>query len=525
MNFIFTDGLIYPMDRPGVSPHRSLLVRDGRIALLGTLADCRAAAGQAEVIDLRGKALLPAFTDTHTHFVELGKFRLQLNLAGCATLADVRERITKFRQEHPQPPAWILGGGWDINRLDQPAAVTKDLLDKFFPDLPVALYSKDYHSRWCNSLALKLAGIGAETPDPPGGKIQRDVSGQATGILSEAASDALEKFIQPPSVAEVEAAVMASLPEIHRLGLAGVHSMEPEANARILERVAQRDKTLRVCWHFPLDRLEGMLSEGRSSYSGDEWFRLGGVKIFADGALGSRTAAVFHPYPDSSGNLGILRHSAEELQAIGSQAASGGIALTVHAIGTRAVQTVIDTVLRLNQSFPGLPHRIEHLQSILPEDLPRLKRSGAYCALQPIHLANDVDLIERHWAPIRDCAYVFRSVLDTGIPIGFGSDAPIESINPFLGIYSAIARKKGLDQTAESWQPTQSITAWEALRAYTLGAARGSLSQDSTGSLTPGKLADLTVLDDFSQAPAEFWLSAQARLTLVGGNIVWRDGA
>lgn len=527
MNCIFTNALIFPMDSPAASPYRSLLVQDGLIGLLGSYQDCQAASQRkTETIDLQGRALLPAFTDTHTHFVELAKLRLQLNLAGCHTIAEYKERFTSYKQAFPQQQGWVLGGGWDQNVCDDPRSIRRQLLDEFFPSIPVALYSKDYHSRWCNSLALKLCGIDSESSDPAGGIIFRDAQGQPTGILSESAAEQVNKFSQEPASEQITQAIRASIQDIYRFGLTSLHSMESAASADLLEQIVRADASLRVCWHFPLDKLDEFKARGFRSYSGDQWFKLGGVKIFADGSLGSQTAATDHIYPGSAYNRGILRYEMQDLYELAESAARQGISCTVHAIGVRAVRTVIAVFLRLQEEQPGrkLLQRIEHLQSILPQDLARLKKSGAYCALQPVHLANDIDMIEEHWAPIQDCAYTFHSLQEAGIPFGFGSDAPIESINPFLGIYSAITRKKGLDPAQQSWKPLQLITAWDALQAYTLGAARGADNQRLLGSLAPGKLADLIVLEDFTREPAEYWLSARSLLTMLGGKIVHRDG-
>lgn len=527
MNWIFTNANIYPMDSPGVSLHRSLLVKDGVISLVGTYQECKAACpGKPETIDLKGKALLPAFTDTHTHFVELAKMRLQVNLAGCRTIAQYKEQLSKFIQAFPNPQGWVLGGGWDRNVCDHPRSINRQLLDEFFPSTPVALYSKDYHSRWCNSLALRISGMDTASSDPAGGRIIRNSQGQATGILSESASELLDGFIEHPSRDQIALAIRASIAEIYQYGLTSLHSMESAASAELLEQVVRADSSLRICWHFPLDKLDEMITLERRSYTGDECFKLGGVKIFADGSLGSQTAATDHIYPVSEDNRGILRYDAQELSDIASNAAQSGISCTVHAIGVRAVRTVIDVFLRLKQEQPerDLLQRIEHVQSIFPEDLARLQQSGAYCALQPVHLANDIDMIGKHWAPIKDYAYTFRSLQDARIPFGFGSDAPIETINPMRGIYSAITRKKGLDPEQPSWNPHERISALDALRAYTLGAAQGSDSQHFRGSLTPGKLADLIVLEDFGIEPDEYWLEACSLLTMLGGKIVWRQG-
>jgi len=527
MNYLFTNALIFPMDVRGASIHDSLLVKNGRIALLGSWESCQAFAdGPVAEIDLQRKVLLPGLIDTHVHFTEFAKQRMQVDLIGCTNIGEIRQRLVAFRDKHSVLPAWVLGGGWDINRIDEPKLVNRDLLDEIFPHTPVALYSKDYHTRWCNTDALQRAGFTDGRPAPAGGSLQRSSDGVLTGIVFETAAELLDKFIQPLSREQVKAAFEQAIKDIHKLGLVSVHSMEKNSDASTLEEYIRESGSLRICRYFYLEELEGMIEQGLRSYTGDEWFKTGGLKLFADGALGSQTAAILGEYPESDADRGILRHSEKELLQIASRAASHGIACAVHAIGDRAVRAIINTFIALRERFPQveLLSRIEHLQAIAPEDIPRLKESGAYCAMQPVHMANDIDMIEKYWPDIREEAYCLRSLVDNRIPLGFGSDAPIETIDPFKGIYCALARKSRMDPNVPTWLENQRITPWEALYGYTLGAARGADSQHFTGSLTPGKLADLIVLDDFLDAPEEFWLKARSRLTMLNGEIVWRDG-
>jgi predicted amidohydrolase YtcJ len=526
MNYIFTNGRLVTCETPGAMLNSSLLVARGRIAAIGSLDDCKHGSPEPfELIDLRGNLLLPAFTDTHTHFTEYAKNRAQIDLAGCSSVAGIRQRLETYRRTNPELPRWILGGGWDKNSLDEPQALNHKLLDEFFPHTPTALYSKDYHSRWCNTAALKAAGISSASPDPAGGRIHMDSAGHPTGILVETASEHLEKFIVPLSDEQTLRCLEQAAREIHKLGLVSVHSMEVPAGARVLEEFCSQSRLLRVCRHFYLEEFATLRDSGLRTGSGDHWYRLGGLKLFADGSLGSQTGAIFGEYPQSAGNRGILRHSGEEIHALAKQAAEHGFTCLVHAIGDRAVFTVIQALLRLQRS--GLkapsPFRIEHVQAIRPEDIPLLKECGAYCALQPVHLANDVDMIEAHWRQIRHEAYSFRSILSAGIPVGFGSDAPIETINPFAGIYSAVERRKNLDPREPAWLPEQRISVPEALHAYTLGAARVSGAESWSGSLTPGKVADLIVLKDFTALPPEYWLEASSLLTMLDGQIVFRD--
>jgi predicted amidohydrolase YtcJ len=527
MNYIFTNARILTMEQPGFHNGDSLLTAGGVIRHIGTRQECLALVGKdTETIDLDGRILLPAFTDTHTHFTEYAKHYLQIDLSGCDTIASIRKTLEVYRQNHPAPPAWILGDGWDRNRIDAPEYIHRKLLDEYFPHTPVALFSKDYHSRWCNSPALKALGIDARSQDPPGGLIARDASGEPSGILSETASELLDRVIVPLSDEETYDCLLRSARDIHKLGLTRIHSMETAFGAKVLENFARETHLLRFIRHFYQDELETMIAQDKTSGQGDCWYRLGGLKLFADGSLGSQTAAIFGEYPDSGGNRGILRLDEDEIFALASRAEGKGLYSVVHAIGDRAVHNVASAFLKLRQRGhqSTLRHRVEHLQSVTEDDISLLKQAGVYCCVQPVHIANDIPMIEKHWRQIQSEAYCFRSLYDAGITVGFGSDAPIETIDPFKGIYSAITRKNGLDPKMESWQPQQRISVWEALRAYTLSAAEVSGCDDWSGSLAPGKVADLIVLDDFTRLDDEYWLTTVPHMTMLDGEIVWRDG-
>lgn len=525
MNYIFTNARIHAVET-GCNGD-SLLVRDGRISCIGSLSDCRAqVTGETETIDLGGRALLPAFTDIHTHFNEFARQRYQIELNRCVTITEVRDTLDAYRKRFADLPDWILGGGWDKNRLDAPELIRKELLDEFFPQTPVTLWSKDYHTRWCNTAALRVAGITSHTSDPAGGKIVKDADGEPNGILLETAADNMKNFIVPLSASKSRQALREAASDLYRLGLVGIHSMEAEAGAAILQSFAAEDKMLRICRHFYLDDFTAVQSSGVKSLEPDPWYRVGGLKLFADGALGSQTAAMFDAYPDSGGNRGILRHNEDELTEFAREADRAGFPCVIHAIGDLAVHTVINALINLKREEhnPSLLHRIEHVQAIADEDIPRLRESGAFCSVQPVHLANDVDMIEKQWAPVRERAYRFRDLWDAGIAMGFGSDAPIETINPFHGIYSAIQRRKALSPLTAAWMPAQGLTAPEAIYGYTAGAAIASKSINEQGSIKVGKNADLIVLEDFNNLPHEYWLDARSLLTMLDGRIVWRDG-
>lgn len=520
MSYILTNAQILSMAGSSRSFERadSILIEAGLIRALGSIADCKLAAKSSpEVIDIQGKVVLPALCDAHTHIVELAKSRFQLKLSNLTSIQAIKEAAHNYRKANPILPEWILGDGWDVNILDEPQALTRRLLDELFPDKPVALYSKDYHAKWCNTLALKLSGL-LHPPASMQHLVKQDSEGIATGIIYEDATLHIERFYTPANPELIQNALKTELQELASLGIGSFHSMEGSSATEALQTAQQNGANFKCVWHFPLDMLDEMIAQGIRSYQAQGQFTIGGVKLFADGALGSQTAAMFAPYSNSDGNTGILRHSEAELDEIVSKAAKAGISSTIHAIGDRAVHTVIK-VLKRHQA-PNLLHRIEHLQCIRDEDLGELQDSSIALSVQPVHLANDIPSIQNYWQNIQHQAYRFKDLASMENPLAFGSDAPIETINPFAGIYAATQRKQHNDPQATSWMPQQLIEPFDALKAYTLGAAQLSASQHLRGSLEPGKEANICVIDDWRNQPPDFWLTQRSYLTMIDGKII-----
>lgn len=518
MNYIFKGGHIL-----GHPDNTAVLVSGDRIKHIGRYSDCLLMSiDHVETIDLTNKALLPAFTDAHTHFLEYAKSRIYVNLTDCKDIEGIKSYLTSYRDKLDWNPQWILGGGWNRNVLEDPMALNKHILDSIFPDVPVALFSKDYHSKLCNSKALSATGIDRNTSDPEGGRIERDNSGEPTGVLYETAAELLDRFIVPAPEDIILRAVYDTIQNMYHWGLIGFHTMENQASRDILHRAQSMGKLFRFCWHFQTTDLSSVIDSGIRSYEGDEWYKLGGYKLFADGSLGSRTAAMFQGYASEPENKGILRYSDEELYKAIEHAAQHGLSSTIHAIGDRAVYQVIEAVKRLNSmsEYLSLKHRIEHVQSIRHLDLNALKSSELLASLQPVHLANDIPMIQEHWKDIPDEAYPFASLIQAGIPYAFGSDTPIETMNPFLGIYTALERKKALCPDADAWMPEERISVAAAIHGYTQGAAMASCSQDSQGSIAQGKVADLIILEDYRTLPKEYWLEASSLFTMIGGQVV-----
>lgn len=518
MTTIFYNGPIYSHPEA-----EAILIIADSIVHVGKLADCEAmASAPKELINLQGRMLLPAFTDAHSHFVEYAKAGLLVNLLDCRSIPEIRDYLINYRNQLSWPAEWILGGGWNRNVLSDAQQLNRDLLDAIWPDTPVALFSRDYHAKLCNSKALQLAGIDANFPDPAGGAIERDAQGRPTGVLYETATEIIDQYVVQPPAQQIVQAIQAKVKDIYAWGLIGFHSMEYMGSAELLQIAQAEGSLFRACWHFQASELQDMISRADRSYAGDEFFKIGGLKLFGDGSLGSRTAAMYDAYHGEPENLGILRYEDEELYDTMQKAAAAGYATTMHAIGDRCVRQVIDATLRLqeNPDFTGLFHRIEHVQSIRLSDIPRLKRSGLFASLQPVHIANDIKMIEDYWPHIREEVYAFRSMLNAGIPIAFGSDTPIETMNPFHGIYSAIQRKYKNDPEQPSWCAAEIISADEAIAAYSYGAAQASCSEQIRGRIAKGYLADLIILEDYRTLEPEYWLEAKSLLTMIGGEVV-----
>lgn len=527
--YILTNAHILPLTDAclGFAKADSILVQDKIISAIGDMSQCRQAAkSTAEVIDLDGRVLLPAFCDSHTHFAELAKRRFQLNLSGCTQVWQIQDAAMKFREINDPLPKWILGDGWDANLLDHPQMLDRTLLDQLFPDVPAAIFSKDYHARWCNTLALKISGLlDASQSGFAQDEVPRDGNGLATGIIYEDATLHLQRYISQPSDAELAKAMRSQLSHIYSLGIGGFHTMEESYSANVLKALQAEGESFRLVWHFPLQDLDLMIENKVKSYQEQGSFIIGGVKLFLDGALGSRTAAMLQPYTGEEDNYGVLRLTEEDLASIIHKASSADIACTIHAIGDYATHLAIKHLnnARLTASNKRLLHRIEHLQAIAPYDLAMLEQSGIHCSLQPVHMAADIPLIQKHWRDTKHRCYRWADLDKCGIPFSFGSDAPIESINPFLGIYTAITRRSYLDPSLPAFLPHQALSVNKALWAYTHGAALGSGSQDWRGSLEVGKAADIIAINDWCGQPPEFFLQAKSHFTMVDGKINYID--
>jgi predicted amidohydrolase YtcJ len=516
---LFTNAKIYDPIQAFL-PADSLLVEGNHIGAIGYRKDLLSS--QVKEIDLKGKVLLPAFIDTHTHFLELARKKVAVDLEPANSLAEVKQILSRFRENWIEKPEWVRGSGWNINIYPDAQPMDRYFLDKIFPDVPASFESKDFHSKWCNSLALKIADIGSDTPDPPGGTIKHFPDGTPNGMLSEKAWDLIDSAVPPLSRQETLRVAKLTIEDAWRFGFSEIHSMEGKAVFSVFNELADEGIPIRFCWHFPSEILDEMIDSGVRSYTGTDTLKIGGMKIFMDGSLGSQTAYMYDAYPNRPSYFGNMIISADELEKLVERGVMNGIYSSIHAIGDRCLHEVIEVLDKVNQRHGIGKHRIEHLQCIRKEDIPKLIKNKIYCAMQPVHMRTDIPLVEKYWSPdAQRGAYAFATLINQGLEPGFSSDAPVETMNPFQCIYSVLERKHLNDPHNPSWHPSEKIDVTTAIKAYTTWAARASQSQDKRGRIVVGMLADLLVLDDFTKEDNTFWLQCQSHLTMVNGRITY----
>jgi predicted amidohydrolase YtcJ len=499
----------------------ALVAVDGVVRVVGRRADLARAHPTAEPVDLRGGLMTPGWHDSHVHFTWWAIQMDQLDLRDEPTVDAALARIADYARALPRS-AWVLGGRFDKNRWGRwPTAAE---LDRASAGRPAALRSRDGHSRWLNTAALRAAGIDARTADPDGGAIERDPSGAPTGILKENANRLADAVVPPPTSDDCFAAIERGQREAHRRGITAIEDLEQAAAFSAFQRRRDRGELrLRVAMGVPHASLDGAIALGLRSGLGDEWLRLGHLKIFTDGALGSQTAALEEPYA-GSGDRGLLTIDPATLGPDVIRAAEAGIAVAIHAIGDRAVRVAVDAIAPTRATHPALRQRVEHVQLLRREDIVRFGALGVIASMQPIHATSDRDLVDRYWGPERATrAYPWRQLLSAGARLAFGSDAPVEPIDPLLGMHAAVARKRPGD--ADRWHPEEALTLDEAIAAYTSGAAYAMSAERERGTLAVGKRCDATIVErDLATTPVDDWPGLTISGTIVGGEVVHSAG-
>jgi predicted amidohydrolase YtcJ len=468
--------------------------------------------------DLPRTIVTPGFVDGHTHFAAWGLSRRRVRLAGATTLAEALRRIAVATPRD----GWVLGQGWLSHRWE--AEPDRWSLDQVVAG-PAWFESGDLHAGWANSAALAAAGIDRQTTDPEGGRIVRDGNGEPTGLLLERAVQLIQPCLPVPGSTELVAALRESQTLAHQLGITGIHDVEgPDALAAFRTLELEGALKLRVLFHPPVAQLPLLQANGVKSGQGSPWLALGGVKLFLDGSLGSRTAWMLQPYEDGRDRGMPLTSEADARQAI-QDAAYAGIACVIHAIGDAAVRRAID----LLEEAPRvrLPHRIEHLQCVDQRDLERAARNGIVASMQPVHLPGDVAAAEERWGARSRGAYPIRSLMERGTIVAFGSDVPVATLDPRPGVVAATGRVAADGTFAEGWYPEQRIGFEDAVRAYTIGNALAAGRADRSGRLAPGFDADMVAWSvDAAALAHESHAFGEARvaLTVVGGEVVYAGG-
>ncbi|MGH9430986.1 MAG: amidohydrolase [Terriglobia bacterium] len=506
---------------------------DGRILATGTSDQVRAYVGKGtRVIDLGGKFAMPGFIDDHAHFMD-GSFQLlEIDLKHTKSEAEF-VRMIGGKASTLKPGRWLLGGDWDEEAWPDAKLPTRWMIDAVTPDNPVFIDRYDGHAVLANSLALKLAGVTKDTPNPTGGVIVRDPkTGEPTGVLKDAAEDLVGRIIPSPTDAEMEEALEVGLAEARRVGVTGVNDMNLSDDfpreIHLLRRTQLEGRlTCRFYEITPIQEWKRLAAAGISHGMGSEFIQMGAVKGFADGSLGSRTAWFFEPYADDPTNRGVptpLMQPPAKMLAHVKGADAAGIQIAVHAIGDRANAEMLDIYEQVGGSNPAAHRfRIEHAQHLRLQDIPRFGKMGIIASMQPYHAIDDGRWAEKRIGHERaETSYAWRSLLDSGAPLAFGTDWPVAPLNPLLGIYAAVTRATLDGKHPGGWFPEQRITLDEALRAYTQGSAFAEFAEHQKGTIAPGKLADIVVLsDDLFSIPPDKIRDVHVLATVIGGKVVY----
>lgn len=526
---VFYNGRIHTMET-ALPVAEAVAVGAGRIVAVGDSEAILARAGKdAARYDLCGMNVLPGLIDAHTHFSGYAVGLEAIDLRGAASPQEIA-RIVSARAASMGRHEWVLGRGWDQNEWPDPSFPHRRDLDDAAGGRPVLLVRVCGHAALAGTAALERAGIGRDTPDPPGGRIGRDAAGEATGLLIDTAIDLVRALIPPPDRADKRRLFAAAARDCLAAGLTGVHEMGigSETVSLYREMYAAGELPLRITAYYDggAADLDSVLNAGPLLGAAGGRFSLVGVKYFADGSLGARSAALLEEYADDPGNTGLLVTEPERLRKLVHECHSRGFQAAIHAIGDRANRIVLDIFAGLPQEGPSADrrHRIEHAQIVSAPDIARFATLGVVPSMQFIHCTSDMA-----WAAARlgaarlGGAYAWRSLLEAGCRIAAGSDFPVEPLDPLPGIYAAVTRATAEGYPAGGWLPGQRLTAHEALRAFTLDAARAAHQEHDRGSIAAGKAADFIVVStDILNAPPRGILETQVVLTVLGGEVVHR---
>ena len=525
-SMIIHGGTMYIGERQSPEIGKAILVRDGRIAAIGTLDEMKKQSPAARLVDATGSTVLPGLTDSHVHVDGLGFALEVVDLVGTTSFDEVLDRLSEGRSAQASNE-WIRGRGWDQNDWENMDFPTAALADVRFPDNPIWIGRIDGHAALANTAAMKIAGIDASTPDPDGGRIVRDASGNPTGVFVDEATRLITMHIPPPTRDIRKRRIAKALSYISANGLTGVHeagSDTPDEIIAIYKELADEGALpVRIYYMLPDEApvVDSWLSKGPLVGYKDR-LTIRAIKLYADGALGSRGAALLAPYSDDPDNVGLMTVSLEHIIDVARRSKTAGFQVGTHAIGDRGVQTVLDAYEAAGVT-PDDRFRVEHFQTATLEDIPRAAASGIIAAMQPTHATSDMPWAEERLGADRLAgAYAWRRVLDAGGHLALGSDFPVEDVNPFFGIYSAVTRQDHDGHPPGGWMPDQKLTLAEAIRGFTIGPAYAAFAEDHVGTIEPGKAADFTIVEGTlgDMPEADLWKTI-VTTTIVGGQIVY----
>jgi len=508
----------------------ALAVKDNRIVVVGRKDEVqKACPAGTRALELPGRLITPGLVDAHCHFGFLGLNLQMVDLRNQASLAACREKI-KAAAAASRPGEWILGRGWNQFQWEEKREPLLTDLDDITPNNPAMMVRACGHTVWVNSLALERAGVTRDTPDPPGGRIERDPkTGRPNGLLKEA-RHVIEKAIPAPTPDDWQKAFLTAQQEALRFGLTGVHSLEGLRQWEALNALEKQGE-LKIRVHHAVQwyELKKTVNLGIAPSSGSDRLWIGPVKLYADGSLGSGTALLHEPYADEPGQRGLAVLSLEDLMENIAAAYKLGYDVAIHAIGDKAVTDSLTALSGARQDCPRQSRdRIEHVQLLRPEDISLFQDLGAVASVQPVFLPTDWSVAEAKWGQdrCRSGGYIWKSIMQAGIPTQFGSDAPVESNNPLLGLQAAVTRQTLDGQPPGGWFPEQNLALEQGLAGYTRTSAWTSRRENYLGSITPGKWADLTVFEaDLFQIPPEQWPSVGVEMTIVDGEIAFQKEA
>jgi predicted amidohydrolase YtcJ len=527
-DIIIINAKVHTMDRNHPSAE-AVAIYGNRIAAIGSTKEIQKLAGaNSRVIDAKGQALLPGFNDAHTHFMSGGFQLSSVDLRDANTQQEFAERIRDFATKLPAG-RWITGGDWDHERWPDAKLPTKELVDRYTPNTPIFVNRLDGHMSLANSVALKLAGVTRATKDPDGGVIVRDANGEPTGVLKDAAQGFVWKVIPSSSFEEKLGAARAATNHAASLGVTSVQDMSASLDVGVYQTLLDRDELkTRIYAVWPLPSWDRLARTGIRAHYGSAMLRTGGLKGFADGSLGSTTALFFDPYndaPDTSGIPGPEMFPAGAMLERVRGADKAGLQVMIHAIGDRANETILSIYEQVEKENGDCDRRfrIEHAQHLRAQDIPRFARDKVIASMQPYHAIDDGRWAEKRIGHERSkTTYAFRSLLDAGVTLAFGTDWTVAPLDPIQSIYAAVTRRTLDGKHPNGWIPEQKISVEEAVRAYTVGSAFAEFQENEKGTIAAGKLADLVILsrDIFTIDPKEIE-KVRVVMTIMDGRVVY----